>query len=450
MPIRKPVEDWVQALRTFLRDQLGNTNWQLVEKKAGKTALGIRFEDGTRIFKYIPYKWQRANAASIRHFVESVHFLHIQKGIPLEEAFDRTKAQAPKDNLPRATTKKKILLDAWKKFEIYKVNQTGEVSQATWNKEYGGEPHSEESEVEPKRKELRGKTYSKLVKVADSQDANSLLINIGKFSEAGGRMREQDVQHIRAFLDYGVSKESGYLLNKDQFTPPAKANLQKYKGKKSKEGEAKSKEPTYPISEKEIFELIDSLDNPPEGKREDWKARAKEWSYAIKLAVTYGLRPIEVKFLEVRKNGREYVWCSYVKKAGNGTTDPRELKALHPEWEKLWNLRKLIKTNAPLPNMKQGAGEAFKNYLKFNPVWKRIKNEEKKNLVAYSFRHSYAMRAHSEYLYHPNELINFMGHKLDSHAKYGIYFDEQKVEDDYQRGIERRKNMKKQEDLENK
>ena len=60
MSKRSQEEDWVQALRTFLKDQLGNKNWQLVEKKAGKTALGIRYEDGPRSFKYIPYKWQRA------------------------------------------------------------------------------------------------------------------------------------------------------------------------------------------------------------------------------------------------------------------------------------------------------------------------------------------------------------------------------------------------------
>ena len=85
---RSQVEDWVKALRVFLKDQLGNKNWQLVEKKAGKTALGIRYEDGSRSFKYIPYKWQRANQAKIRHFVEAVHYLHIKKKVPFDEAFE--------------------------------------------------------------------------------------------------------------------------------------------------------------------------------------------------------------------------------------------------------------------------------------------------------------------------------------------------------------------------
>ena len=99
MKSRSQAEDWVQALRTFIRDNLGNQNWQIVEKKAGKTALGIRFEDGTRIFKYIPYKWQRTSANEIKHFIEAVHYLHIKKKVPFEEAFERTKSRVPKGNI---------------------------------------------------------------------------------------------------------------------------------------------------------------------------------------------------------------------------------------------------------------------------------------------------------------------------------------------------------------
>ncbi len=443
MPTKRPPEDWVEAIRTFVRDTLGNKNWQIRESK-GKVRLGIRFEDKTRKYWNIPYKWQRVNAKEIQHFIEAVHYQHIKKGIPIDEAVERVKARAPQDKLPKAKQDKKQILDAWKKYEFYKVEQTGEVSQSTWNKEYGGEPHEEESKVEPKRTSLRGKTYSKLVLVADSQDANNLLINIGRYSDSGGRLRQQTIQHIRSFLEWAISKESGYLLDAERFEPPAKGNLSDYIGKKSKEAEKKSKDPTYPLEEEEILELIDYLDNPPEGKREDWKARAKEWSFAIKLLATYGLRPIEVKHLTIRRNGKDYVWCSYVKRTSRGTTEPRAPKALHPEWEKKWDLIKKIKNNHPLPEMTAGGGEAIKDYMKFNPIWKRIKNEEKKNLVGYSFRHAYAKRAHSEYFYPPEELIKWMGHEIESHGKYGIYYSAQQIDDAYERGLERRRIMMEQ------
>ena len=47
MPTKRPPEDWVEAIRVFIRDTLGNKNWQIRESK-GKVRLGIRFEDKTR------------------------------------------------------------------------------------------------------------------------------------------------------------------------------------------------------------------------------------------------------------------------------------------------------------------------------------------------------------------------------------------------------------------
>ena len=55
---RSQTEDWVDVIRIFIRDTLENKNLQIVKNKE-KTMLGIRFEDGTRTYKYIPYKWQR-------------------------------------------------------------------------------------------------------------------------------------------------------------------------------------------------------------------------------------------------------------------------------------------------------------------------------------------------------------------------------------------------------
>ena len=61
-------EDWVLALRVFIKDTLG-TSWQIIENK-GKVRLGIRFKDGTRTYTYLPYKWQR----SIRVGLKSIKF----------------------------------------------------------------------------------------------------------------------------------------------------------------------------------------------------------------------------------------------------------------------------------------------------------------------------------------------------------------------------------------
>ena len=60
MPKISQTEDWVEAIRVFIRDTLGNKNWQIVKNKE-KAMLGIRFEDGTRTYKNITYNWLRLN-----------------------------------------------------------------------------------------------------------------------------------------------------------------------------------------------------------------------------------------------------------------------------------------------------------------------------------------------------------------------------------------------------
>ena len=87
MPSRSEQEDWVLALRVFLKDTLG-TSWQIRETK-GKARLGISFKDGSRVFKYIPYKWQRSNQGKIRTFIEEIHELHIKRKIGIEAIFSR-------------------------------------------------------------------------------------------------------------------------------------------------------------------------------------------------------------------------------------------------------------------------------------------------------------------------------------------------------------------------
>jgi len=419
MPTRKPQEDWIEAIRVFIRDTLGNKNWQIIENK-GKARLGIRFADGTRTYKYLPYQWQRVNANEIRHFIEAVHYLHIKKGVPIDEAFERTKSRAPKGNiLPKNKTNPKVLLDAWKKYGVYKVEQSGAISQSTWEKGYA-------------------KTFRKLEQIADSQNAQDLLIKIGKFNEAGSRSREENVQRIAAFLRWATSKESEYLLDEELWSPPPRFNLQDFKGKKSRKLQEQTQKPTTPIEENDIFELLESLQLTTEEKKHRQEDRAKEWSLAIKLMSTYGLRPIEVQHLEVRRNGKDTLWCTYSKRTSAGGTEARRLFPLHPTWEKNWELIKKVKNKAPLPRMKAGAAEAFKNYMRFNSKWKELKN---KGCSGYSFRHAYAMRGHLEYRFHPRELCVMMGHSLESHQQYSRFFNEEMLEDSFERAIERRENM---------
>ena len=422
MPKLIETDDWVSALRTFIRDTLGNKNWQIRKGERDKVRLVVRFDDGTRKTWYLPYLWQRTNAKQIQHFIEAVSYLHLSKRVPIDEAVERTKAQAPKAALPKNKVNPQVILDAWKQFGDFKINQVGDISQQTWDKGYS-------------------KTYRKLKEVVYSPDAINLLKNIGKFNEAGSRTREENVQRVASFLRWAVSKESGYLLDSEVWNPPPKFNLQDFKGRKSRQLQEKTQKPTTPIEDNDLFELIESLNLTPEEKKHRVEDRAKEWSLAVKLMATYGLRPIEVQYLNIRRNGKDTVWCSYAKKSGAGTGEARRVFPLHPNWEKNWNLIQKIKNKAPLPRMKAGAGEAFKNYMRFNSVWNKLKDE--KGLVGYSFRHSYAKRGHLEYRFHERELAPMMGHTIESHKKYSRWYSEELLEDSFERAIKRRNNNKK-------
>tara|TARA_B100000212_G_scaffold131628_1_gene98673 strand:+ start:50 stop:202 length:153 start_codon:yes stop_codon:yes gene_type:complete len=48
MPKLTETEDWVSALRTFVRDTLGNKNWQIRKGERYKVRLVVRFDDNSR------------------------------------------------------------------------------------------------------------------------------------------------------------------------------------------------------------------------------------------------------------------------------------------------------------------------------------------------------------------------------------------------------------------
>ncbi len=416
MKAREASEPWVQSLRTFLRDSVG-PKWQVREIR-GKSYLAVRYEGEKRVFRNLGFTWSRGNAAQIREAVEEIYDLVVRKSISLEEAVERvkkTKVATPK-TAKRANPK--ALLNAWEKYESFKVKVAGDVTQDTWNKEYG-------------------KTFRRLKEVA-AANANDLLIEVGKKYEPGTRSRQIRVQHVAAFLRWAVSKQSGYLLPEDAWTPPPKNSLGDYVGRKSKEKQAQASAPTVVIEDKDLLELVDSLpiDLDTYEKKHRLRERAMEWDLAIKLAITYGLRPIEVSYdyLEVRKNSKEYMFCTYAKRAGAGTTKPRRLFPLHPEWEQKWNLMKRIKQKDPLPKMTSGAGDSFKNYLRFNKVWKRLKEQNK--VVVYSFRHSYAKRGHQIYKLSDTEMAAMMGHTTQVHNQaYAQWSSESMLEDSMKRAI---------------
>ena len=158
MQSRSEQEDWVVALRVFIKDTMGDS-WQITQNK-GKVMLGIRFKDKSRTYTYLPYKWQRSNQGKIRSFIEEVWNLHIKKKLGIKESIERVKASAPIDEVNKATkTSFKDILNAWEKYGIYLTKDTNKVSESTYKKSYG-------------------QTQRALVNSSKSEDIHNLLMKL--------------------------------------------------------------------------------------------------------------------------------------------------------------------------------------------------------------------------------------------------------------------------------
>ena len=84
--------------------------------------------------------------------------------------------------------------------------------------------------------------------------------------------------------------------------------------------------------------------------------------------------------------------------------------------------------------MKAGAGDAFRNYLRINEVWKKLKSDL--GVVPYNFRHSYSKRAHQIYKLSDTEVAAFMGHSVPVHnSTYAQWSTESMMESSMERAI---------------
>ena len=84
--------------------------------------------------------------------------------------------------------------------------------------------------------------------------------------------------------------------------------------------QAKTAEPTVPLLDEEILSLLAAL--PVNHYLFRDREAARRWQFAFQLMACYGLRPVEVSHVVARG---AHMWCTWVKKAGSGTTKPRRL-----------------------------------------------------------------------------------------------------------------------------
>ena len=160
---------------------------------------------------------------------------------------------------------------------------------------------------------------------------------------------------------------------------------------------------------------------------------ATRWNNAFCLMAELGLRPTEVNKLIIKKDPttKEFYWfCTYEKKGGGGTIDPRRIEPLplldRDGKEVKSNLIDRFRSNL-LPLPERVDGDAFKVYLQRREGWKQLKEmmkeKEGSNLVPYSFRHYYALRCHLKLIDSGSASLS-MGHSIEAHHRNYPYSKE--------------------------
>jgi integrase len=206
-------------------------------------------------------------------------------------------------------------------------------------------------------------------------------------------------------LRWAVSAD---LLAADRWTPPA--GLRPYVGET-----VKAVETAVPLTDAQILELLAGL---------PIDAAANRWRFAFQLMAAYGLRPVEVMHLRLTPTGQ--LWCDYRKRSGGGTTKPRQLRALHPDWEAEWQLLERVGASGALPPFGGGVADAARRYLVRQAAWKPLADA---GATAYGFRHGYALRAHQSYGLSPRVAAALMGHSTETHQRhYGSWTDEATID----------------------
>ena len=275
-------------------------------------------------------------------------------------------------------------------FKAHKIGD-GHVSEKTWQRMY-------ESEIK-----------NLVAQAPLCTNSTGLIRALTQDDKPGSRGRQQKVQHVCQLLRWAIAEN----LLPTLWAPPS--DLKNLIGQR-----LTPKAPAHPLKDEELLKLVDSIEHC-------------RWRFAIQLLGGFGLRPVELLQLRPQAAGR--VQCDYRKRTARGSTQPRIISPLLPfgaigDWLELADRLKTEK----LPQMgeSRGIAENVNQFLSRRTVWQELKTAalaEGRRLTPYSFRHSYALRAHQLFGLSPRISASLMGHSLSTHTRfYGSWTDAQTVQ----------------------
>ena len=376
---------WHESLQADVRALA--VGWSIKERK-GKAFLRVRLPEQTEASVTLPFEWTQSNKGDINARVRNI-FALAQKGYTLRQAAEVAAGKAPKP------IEQLDWQGALERFKGQKISHGNTIAPATWESKYNP---------------VLADAIEYLTGLDQPTSPAELIDRCIKRWEPGSRTRQERARNLCQFLRHCISREQMPAI----WQPPS--DLKDHIGRKPANATSQKSDP---ITDEQIITLLASLPDDDAGMR---------WTDAIKLITELGLRPIELLFLQVKKDPKTkepYWWCSYEKRTGGGVTKPRRLFPLplidggkHVEWDLLnrWKNKKIY-----LPSLisGNGAADAIATYLNRRGGWKTLKAESEamgERVSCYSLRHSYSVRGHQRGIDNGSMALA-MGHSIEVHCR---------------------------------
>ena len=384
-------KDWEKTFQREVKN-LGLNGFTVLSMR-GNVQVKLRGKDRPTETLVLPFTWEEKSWGDAYTRIRNIYKFLVE-GHNLKAAGEMAQGKAPKKGKDWSH-----LLDS---FKDQKINFGNAIAEKTWKKDYL--PVCEMAVT------LMGQ------KNPPTNPKDLIDICLKDWS-AGSRAREIRARSLSQFLTHAVNREG----IADLWLPPS--DLREHIGR-AKKGQVVNQKGDPFSDDQQILDFLKTLpiDSP---FKKDADA-ATRWNNAFCLMAELGLRPTEVNKLIVKKDPttKEFYWfCTYEKKGGGGTTEPRRIEPLplldRDGKEVKWNLIDRFRANL-LPLPERVDGDACKVYLQRREGWKQLKEmmkeKEGSNLVPYSFRHYYSLRGHIAGI-DSGSMASSMGHSIEAHHR---------------------------------
>jgi integrase len=377
-------DQWEAGFRSAAR--AGRIGWT-VNNKGGRIQLKVRLPNRPQQTKLLPLPWEPKSQAAALQLIGRIYQLVEGNKETLQKAADIclgvSDTMAPTRSWPAIADSLKDVL------------QTGrnQIHDKTWQTNYW--PYIK-------------KALELLSGSQPPRDGYELLKQCLQNWPDKPPSRSTCCIAIRNLTDHGIARfglEACWRIDQ--------ATIKELKGK------AGTKRIKATLDDREILYLIRGIES-----------RNPRWANVIRLLALFGLRPIELQYInkKTRDNGSLGLWCSYQKNCGGTLTKPRWLEPcwLRDESGELqrWNLIGAIHAGLlelPVGNTHQTRllnGHYVEQFLRTQPEWKELRalaTDKGEWLRPYTFRDSYSLRCH-RYKLEVGSIARAMGHSIAVHS----------------------------------